>query len=272
MKKGLQKLPSDSRDFQLGFITRLPSLQELPYHLQLESPDVRDQKETDYCSAYAFTSANELQEDVLFSPEWHFAVSKEISGDVNAWGQNLRDAAKVLTKYGSLPQKHAEMGVDDENAREIDNWNPKHKKTAQRYRKKSYVAVTGPYDMFDNIRATLYKFKKENRGIAIGLLWRWNIKEKKLEMKNKGYFGHAMLVTGYDGDYLIVQNSAGREAGYGGLHFIHKDVINTDVPQYGAFMLVDLSPEDIEKGITLEDNWFIRLIKILQSWLTSILS
>lgn len=248
IKKGLQELPLDSRDFQLGSLVTLPKLSELPVNFSLPQTVIKDQKDTDFCTAYTSSTLAELQDGVEFSPEWLFAASKEISGDLDQWGQNLRDAMKPLVKFGALPQEEAEYTVSDyKKARDIKNWAKDTFEKALPYKKKTYVAVTGPYDTFDNIRATIWSYRKENRAVAIGLYWKWSLDEQYLTRKNqnRSNFGHAVPVVGWEGDFLKIKQSAGRSAGYKGYQWIHKDIINTEVERFGVYMIVDLTPEEV---------------------------
>lgn len=47
-------------------------------------------------------------------PGYSFAASKEISGDPDSWGQNLRDACKAHIKYGGLPAPNTIEGTEEE--------------------------------------------------------------------------------------------------------------------------------------------------------------
>lgn len=273
IKNGLRELPIDDRDFKLGFITDLPKLEDLPDEFVLPKATVRDQGNTDYCTSYACTSINELQEHVLFSPEWHFAKSKELSGDIDSWGQDLRSAIKVLTKFGSIPQEKAQYRLEDTKdsiIRDIKNWTKNTLEQAWPYRKRSYVSVEGPYSTFDNIRATIWKFRAQRRAVLAGIIWRWPLSQTRLEYREVGGYGHAITILGWSGDFLVIQNSAGITAGDQGLHYLHKDNVS-DMERFGLYTVVDLTPDDVAVGIKLEDNWLIRLYKHIKSWVLELI-
>jgi len=99
---GLLPLPKDKRDFSLGALYKQPKLEELPESFDLGEMRVKNQGDTDYCTAYASCLASEFQEDVSLWPDYTFAASKKISGNKDAWGQNLRHACKGQTKYGAI--------------------------------------------------------------------------------------------------------------------------------------------------------------------------
>lgn len=261
---GLLETPLDERDFQLGAITQLPTLEELPNQF-LINVKIKDQRGSDFCSAYMSCAMSEAQERLELEPSWSFAMSKVISGNVEAWGQNLRDALKAHVKFGALPWDVLDYNVHTQTPeflRDIKNW-PDVSDEAYEYRKKSYFKVTGPYDHFDNARASLWKFK--NAPIGTGVIWSWDLETETLDtFKDQGY-GHAVTIVGFDGDYLILQNSYGSKAGIGGHHRITREVYNHYVDRFGAYMFVDIDPEDaqnkISAGVKLEDNWLIELWK-----------
>lgn len=269
IKQGLRLTPKDDRDFKTGSLTKLPPLSELPKEFKLKTLGVKNQGDTDYCSAFATTLVSESQEGVELSPEWHFAKSKELSGDKDEWGQDLRTALKVSVKYGDLMQKDAPFSLKDkpdEFLRDIKNWNiPLSLVIGQR--KKSYIKVEGQYDSYDDIRATLYKFKTP---VLIGVEWSWSISDYILQGHNGG-FGHAITVIGWNDKGLILQNSAGVEAGQNGEHILPREETNYFVERYGAYTFIDLSPEEVKellkRGIMLEQlnlmNRVVILISIL---------
>jgi len=275
LKKGLRLLPQDDRDFKLGAFSSLPKLEELPDELFLGETELMDQGQSDYCTAFTASTLNELQEMQVFSPEWIFAVSKMLSGDIDAWGQDLRTAMKVLVKHGALLRTLSPFSLEntsDQVLRNIKSWEETTFAQALPYRKKSYASVQSfGYSAFDAIRATLYKYRVEKKAVAIGVEWKWSLGETYLKQNDNQGFGHAVPVIGYKGDYLTIKNSAGKNAGKGGYHYIHKDIINEMVPKYGAYTVTDLSPEEvkylIENGINAEDNWLVQLIKIILNFL-----
>jgi len=236
-KFGLRKLPEDIRDFKLGNVFDLPKLEELPDEFILGEPIIKHQGDTDFCTAYATCGISELQEEVELYPPYSFALSKEITKDWENWGQDLRTAIKAHIIYGAI-----EKGLTDIDSRWLKDY-PDLFSQAQKHLKKSFFSVSGRYDPFDNIKASLYHFRDKKQAVALGVLWSWDLSEKILTRTVEAGYGHAVYCIGFRGDYLIIVNSYGKEAGDNGKHYIHRDTINYFVPKYGAFMTVDIDKQ-----------------------------
>ena len=62
---GLLELPVDERDFQFGQLFTLPSLDEIPHEFYVSKPlKIKDQGDSDLCTAFAATSVSEDQEAI----------------------------------------------------------------------------------------------------------------------------------------------------------------------------------------------------------------
>jgi len=268
--EGLRETPVDNRDFQVGALFRLPSIAELPDNFELTGYRIKDQKDTDYCSAYMATGMSELQEDVELWPDFNFACSKELTGDNEEWGQNLRDALKALTKYGSVPQSEA---VEVKKPRYLSSYPERLKDIAVKYKKQTFLNVkpTAGMDAFDTIRSTIWHFRNEKRAVGFGVVFGWNLDDKIIDTIPDSGFGHALYTVGWknidDKPYLIVVQSAGNSAGDNGVHYFSREVINHYVARYQAYMIVDMPREDVEymleKGIKVGDNWIIQFLKLI---------
>lgn len=271
---GLQPTPLDPRDFRLGAIVRLPDLDALPLEIRLPYI-VKDQEGTDFCSAYATCAASEVQEGVELDPWYSFALSKVISGDLESWGQDLRSAMKAHVSFGAVPVKNVPEDIKDKgpkHLRSLSNWPPL-EPYAYPHRKKSFFKVTGPYDDFDNARATLIKFKTP---IVTGVVFGWKPNTKVLATVPTGGYGHAMAIVGYtkledENDYLIVLNSYGTSAGDDGVHYISREVFNKFADTYGQYTFLDIPRDDaeffLESGIKLEDLWIVTMFKSLYAFI-----
>lgn len=280
---GLKELPDDPRDYQLGAIFTLPFKEVLPDSFKLPQPVIKDQGASDLCSAFATTSMSEIQESIELSPLYSFALGKSLTNDSDSWGQDLRTAMKAH-QIGDIPESVADFKLKDvlnKNSRYLNEWKD-HKTIREKYKKQSYFKVTGLYEPFDNIRAAIWKFREQKQAVAIGVVWSWNVKEKFLTVRNsnQGQFGHAIFVFGWekvDGeDYLLVQNSYGKNAGINGVHWISRDIVNAYVDKYGAFMMVDMPSEKaktmLEFGITESDGYLIQLLKRILSIIKTVTS
>lgn len=277
---GLVLKPRDPRNFKLGAITELPKLSELPKAFQLKGYRIKDQKRTDFCSAFTFCGMSELQEGVELSPEYSFALSKELSGDPESFGQDLVTAAKAHTKIGAIEKKDNPFSVDNQNStflRYITNYPAELREKATLHIKKSFFEVTGPYDHFDNIRATIWKYRGEKRAVGSGFVFGWDRTQEKLDDIKLDGEGHAMPYVGWaDDNYLICAQSSGKKAGKDGFHLVSRKVVNHSVGLFQAFMFLDMDPETVkwmlDHGIKDRDNWVIQLQKMLITVLSDYLS
>lgn len=265
---GLLPTPPDERDLKLGALVTLPKLSDLPRKFSHTPFEIMDQGDSDFCSAFSSCQVSSLQEGVPLDPSWSFAMSKKLSGGVNEYGQNIRDAMRVHTSYGAIESIMSPytFNVDNINfLRNPDNWPAHLEKEAVKHKKKSYVKVTGPYDHYDNIRATIWKFRNEKRGVCFGTIWSWDPTEVRIKTYQKDGGGHMMAITGWNDEGLVVVNSWGTKAGNKGFHYFSRSVINFMVETYGAYMFVDLTPEElrnmIENGVKIGDYWWLALIK-----------
>lgn len=281
IQKGLRETPEDTRDFPLGALITLPNLSDLPERFALDALDVKDQGATDFCTAFASCTVSELQEGVLLSPEYSFAVSKMLSRDPEEWGQDIRKALKAHTKVGAIEQKDAPFSLENktpEFLREFSNWPGHLLPLAGFHKKKTYWKITGPYDHYDNIRAALYFFRNEKRGVVSGVVWQWPVETFFLEGTGDNGFGHCIAYLGWDrlpkNEGLVMQNSAGPEAGITGRHLVSRETVNKFVDKFGAYMLIDLSSEEAEwhlnNEVKLHDNWLVGFVKIILSFLKKI--
>lgn len=267
---GLQELQKDYRDFVLGRVFDLPDLSELPDEFMI-SDDliIKDQGSSDYCTAYATCCASELQEGVELVPEFSFAASKSISGNKDSWGQDLRSACKGHVQYGALAT--FDYSEDGEDPRDLETW-LQYLGRAKNHKKESFFSVEGKYDSFDNIRASMWKFRAQKRAVPIGLVWNWSTEQYELVNVSQSGSGHAMCVVGWSKDgFLYVVNSYGKEAGKDGIHKISREIINEFVPRFGAFMFIDMPKTEAKMrnkyGIMENDSFITAIVKIIQYYL-----
>jgi len=273
---GLLPTIKDSRNYQLGDIVQLPSLEELPDSFSLTPLSVKNQID-DFCTAAATVGMSELQEKVELSWRYSMALSKELSGNPNQWGQDLPTAMKTHQKLGALELTDSplEGNYDSNFLRDIDNWPVELKEKIANHRKEAYAEISGPYDAFDNIRASIWKFKDEERAVGLGLTWSWPLSIPLIDKVQSGGSGHMVYTIGWkDKDYLIIQNSYGIKNGDKGKFYIHRDVINHYFDIFSAFMFIDMKPEDvkelIENELKIEDNMLYKWLVIFKNFIRSI--
>lgn len=271
LRQGLRPLKQDIRDFKLGAIYHLPESSELPEEFILEGVIIEDQSahgEDDFCSAYSSCSASELQEGVKLSRRFSFAVSKELSGDRDEWGQDLRTAMASHCKVGAVAEtdlNDKELLMDSTLARDIKNYRAGLKPLAVKHVKKTYIKVG---DSYEEIRKTIWRFRDEKRAVVFGVEWGWDLNDYILKGINSG-FGHAILAIGWTKDGLLIANSAGETAGRGGLHILPKETVDYFLPRFGAFVFVDASKEHIEwlmkNQINSDDDLLLQLLKLIKN-------
>jgi hypothetical protein len=275
---GLILKEKDIRNFHLGAIVDLPPVSETPQEFQFETLEVKNQLDSDCCAAMSSTTASELQEGVLLSPEFVFAAGKEISGDLEGFGLTIYDVLKAHTKVGAIEKKNAPFSLENKSRdfiADIKNWPTESKLMAAFHKKKTYWEITGKQKITDDIRSALWYFREEKRAVIIGVVWSWNLTDLKIDTISDSGTGHAMVITGYkhiDGElYFIVQNSYSISAGYNGIHYFHWRVIEYFSKLYGCFMFIDLSREEAEMyldtGVKLKDFWFVKIIKAILKFL-----
>ena len=266
-KNSLKPLSRDPRDFKLGAVFGQFPLSEVPdFDFVVAEPlAIKDQGEdTDYCSAYAGTAVSEDQEGVELLPEFNFFETKQISGNPEEWGADLRDACKSFVSVGSIETKGNEdlAKVPRSILLSKENWSSKFICLARVHKKQTFFTVDGKYDVFDNIRAALWQHKGEKCSIITGAMFRseWLNAPNGVILKTYSSegSGHAFKIYGQkniNGElYLVAQLSQGKEVGDGGKFYFPREVVNKEIGQYGMFMFKDMSKEDAEYYMGVDKN------------------
>lgn len=282
---GLNELPRDDRDFVFASVFGKKELPDFPENLFNGNPIViKDQGNTDFCTAYAVTSVSEDQEGFELNPHYVFAKTRLLSKEpLQKWGANLRDACQALVKFGSITQDVYPFGDKDQNKdrdflADFNNWNPDLDMLAWDHAKNSFFRVdTGPFDTFDNIRVALMDNKDHMRSIVTGSNWfdSWTKADRGLvsEEEPKGSVGgHAFKVFGFttidDIEYLVAQLSNGTNIGDGGIFYFPRAIVNKYFT-FGAFMFHDMPKDQAEHysdaGISVKDSKIIRILKTIKS-------
>jgi len=286
---GLKPLEHDTtQDFQLlGGTFKVPALDELPAEFYVgELIGIKDQGQTDFCAGYATAAASEDQEMVELNGPFSFMAAKKLLGEKDpdawkSWGLNLKDVCEASVKIGALeeqdfPFRNDDRAGDRDFLANPENWPEDVFILAEEHKKGSFWDATkGPYDLFDNLRASLWLNRNEARSIITGVVFRrsWARTEEGI-IPHNGYEndgeGHAMKAFGWttiEGEvFLAVVNSWGRDVGAQGIHYFPREVVNREF-HFGGYTLKDMSREDaetyIEYGFTPDDTPIQRLWKVV---------
>ena len=277
---GLSELPPDERDLSVGALYRLPKLEEIPDDFIVGNSEVvDDQKESDLCSAYTVANASAQQEGQPVSSAYQFAKIKELLGSPDGFGADLRTACKSATKVGSIPRRIAPFTLEANGRNFVADWRnwPKYlDDDAVHFKKDSYLAVKGPYDLFDNIRATLWLFRNEKRQVITGAKFRYSWVHIEGGVVPVGgyendFLPHAFRVVGsvrlserLGGELCLVASlSNGTQIGDRGIFYIPRGVVNNEFT-YGAYTFKDIDPEVAkyltEKKLGAGNAWWAKVL------------
>jgi hypothetical protein len=279
---GLKELEKDIRDFSHSTVFGALKESELPTGtFYISTPlEIKNQTNSDFCTAYAACAVSEDQEMIELNPEYSMMKSKVISGDPEAWGQDLRTACKTAVTFGFLEQQYFpyKNNPQDRDAYvNSANWHEDLDGLAYEHRKTSFFSVDGPYDTFDNFRMTLWQNKEEQRSILTGAFWKpeWTSAPKGIIPKKElGRIGmaHAFKIFGQtvidDEIYLMAQLSNGVDIGDKGIFYFPREVVNREFI-YGAFTFKDM-PKEIAKyyswnSINIDDKLYIKAYKVFRN-------
>ena len=216
------------------------------------TPKILNQTDLDFCTAF---STAELQYALFgnsFDPLYQMAKIKQIRGEYKQQGANLRDAAKSIIAFGSLPAISAPYTHDGSlSDKDRDflanwaNWPTGLDGVAKKYIDASFFKLDGTGDTFDNIRSTLWLHRQERRAVLFGLVWHgeWTYTPYATIphiMPTTQGGGHAMAVIGQktiNGEvYLIFQQTWGEQIGDKGFFYFPRSIVNKSFSYgYGAF-------------------------------------
>ena len=222
---GAIESPVDNRDIALSLVQpqielrELPEAYLIPYNLRIS-----DQNGFPHCVGYSSATMKEEKErreklPVDFDGDWIYNECKKIDG-YSGKGTYLRVAMKVLKNIGAKP-------LGDSNA---DNYK------IGAYAKLDNISIEGLKKAIAENGTIMVLFKGTNAG------WSRSLKGYIRPPKTgERIWGHAVTLIGWNKDYIIGQNSWGKDWGDDGLFYF-----NENYPiREGWAILVDL-PSDFE--------------------------
>lgn len=287
LKQGLTELPFDGNDFPRVAVFGSIAPQDIPTGDFLVSMtiSVKDQGDSDECTAFATVAASEDQEAVILDPHFTFYATKVLLlKDPESWGADLRSACKSHVKFGALEEEYAPFAANVERSMILDtrNWTEDHKALAYEHRKNSFFDVLkdSPYDTFDTIRGALWQNRSKMQSVITGAKWRaeWTDAPGGV-IPEKDYRGvpgtpHAFVLKGqrvFDGvPHIVAQLSSGEDIGDKGIFYFPRGVVNDEFT-YGCFSFEDMPRAVAENhlyyGTTVNDSrirrWWKMLSRIL---------
>lgn len=275
---GLQELKEDDRDLVLGNVFGYISIKDVPDTDFIVSKPlkIKDQGDTDFCSAFAVTSVSEDQEGIELLPEYQFFSTKRITKEFEEWGADLRSAMKSAVKFGSVPTSTLPQMAGRPRSFILNeaNWPKNVDHLAKEYSKETYFKIEGKHDCFDNIRASLWQHRGEKSTIVTGAKWinDWvTVKNGIIREGNGDGFGHAFKLFGQkviDGEiFLVAQLSNGENIGDSGIFYFNREIANREFGKYGCFMFKDIDRETAEfyskQPFTLDTPWYSKILLLI---------
>lgn len=218
--------PLDLRDIPLSAVKAIPAriAENYPPPFDLA---ILNQDGYPYCVGYGSAGLKQEKEmrekvSVIFDGDWIYKECKKID-DYSGPGTYLRIATKVLQKVGAKP---LDEGED----------------LAFRYRIGGYARVDEL--SFEGLKRAIYVngallagFTGSNQG--------WQSAYIRPPKSGEKTWGHAVLLIGYNKDYIIGQNSWGPNWGEKGLFYVPKDYL----PFEAWAVLTDLPTEFLHSSL-----------------------
>ena len=250
-ESGMNKLPEDTRDYQLGGIFGSAPYTPKSQRLILQTQSVKNQNKFNNCVFQSCGALKEIDEKTILSVR-SLTTQTFRNGAVSENGfSNLRDAQKTLQDWGIEEEKDCPDG----NYSIINDFN-------------GYIGT-----VLDQAKASLHKIKTfwsvgskddilklldQGNGVHAAMLWftgynrSGGFSEPWLITKTLGYQvgGHAIAIIGYDLNYkgkkvFIIQNSYSADCGDEGKFYVDMDFMLKEINRqgYGAYTNLDLDTD-----------------------------
>lgn len=249
---GLKPLTYDKRDFNHaklfgGIKNDLPGLPK--EGLGRKPISIKDQEDSNYCTAFTVSEASEYQEGVELSPEYQTAKVGQIVGQPIFNGAQPRDAMKSATVYGSLEKSVSPYIFQNDGWQypaQYQSYNTFLDEDAKVHKKGSYFSVTWGWpddlDPFDSARLALWQAKNEKGVVMVFGLWygEFNNPENGIvPVPVKPFITrHAYIVYDWCEKngiiYLKAQLSQGKDFGDEGTLYMSREAFNASLIDRGA--------------------------------------
>ena len=255
---------------------------EIPYKRTLPCvlPNewVFNQGGSDLCAGCASANASAVQEGVRLDPAFPWMLARQNDGmRVDEYGANNRSIADTHRKYGAIELKESPYTFEDrDKIADPTSWDIAGLLKKSVYHKKGGVVWVHNYDEARQAIERLDALYKKPHTVVFGLRWAYTMTDHVLEDIAENGSGHDALVLGWEGDYALLLNSYGLQAGEMGVHRMHRRIFDRWATEYGAFILIDETPEKVkwavQNGVKLDGNWLLNILKALTVALMGLLA
>ena len=247
--------------YRVGAVLDLPKLEDIPQYYNPGVPEswifnqVEFDPNNDECAGASSALVSGMQEGTELDPHFHWMMARQRAGmKIPDFGVNNRDLAMTLVKVGSLKKEDSPYTfatprdtIADPASWQIEKLLPK--AILQKKGSVVWVKPHNAYDAFDVFRASITKFNKlyqKTHGAVFGLVYSQPSNDPNIKEVTEQGAGHDVALIGWNGDNAIMVNSLGINAGTRGMFTIHRKVINRWAEEFGMFILIDATQEDID--------------------------
>lgn len=256
-----------NRPYTVGALYRIkgaiPHKRTLP--LNIPNEWVFNQGWTDLCAGCSSANASAVQEYLRIDPTFVWMLARQRAGmRVDQFGVNNRDMAMAHVKAGALPYGESPYTMEQRDiVADPTKWDIAGLLKRSVYHKKGGAVWVANYDEARQAIERLDALYEKPHSVVFGLVWDYDMSARVLEdVKEKGE-PHDVLMIDWDQDYAIILNSYGLSAGEMGRHRMHRRIFDRYAEMFGAFILVDETPEKlkwaIENGVKLDTNWLVNI-------------
>lgn len=240
--------------------------------------EIFHQRLSDECGGCALATISGAQEGIALDPHFHWMMARQRAGmKLHEFGVNNRDLAMTSVKVGSLEKHDVAFTFDDrDKVANPTSWDIAGMLKKSVLHKKGSVVWVENFDELKRSITRLNELYKKPHGAVFGLTWAYPLEQATIMEVSETGFGHDVAVVGWEGDYVRVVNSYGNEAGVGGTHMLHKNIFNRWASEYGCFIPIDATQEEIkwavENGVRLDQSWIVNLLIVFANALKDLLA
>jgi hypothetical protein len=239
---------------------------------------VFSQLDTDLCSGCASANASAVQEGMRLDPGFPWMLARENDGmRVDEFGANLRSIGDAHRKFGDIELKDSPYTFTDrDKIADPTKWDIAGLLKKSVYHKKGGITWVNNFDEARQAIERLDALYKKPHTVIFGLKWGYLLTDRVIENIMEDGSGHAILMTDWEGDYAIVLNSYGLQAGEMGYHRLHRRIFDRWAKEFGAGILIDETEENVkwavQNGVKLDGNWLLNVLKAFANALKDLLA